>query len=138
MTGEMLLPEPDPEKWVTIEGAGGVRVNKLWEDAETGASISLLHVPKGAGVPGRHTHASNHFLYCIEGEYEFSEPEPGLVLKPGSFYWNPKDHEHGPTVALSDAVLIQVHDGFSYYEQPDYHTDETAASATSIARPASS
>jgi 2,4'-dihydroxyacetophenone dioxygenase len=132
MTQEVLLPEPDPDKWVTVEGAGNVRVNKLWEDPTTGASISLIEVPAGAGVPGRHTHASNQFMYCLEGEYEYSEPAPGMVLRPGSFYWNPKDNEHGPTRAITDCRLLQIHDGFHYYERPDYHSEESAASASSI------
>ena len=78
---ELFLPAPDPGKWVILDGAGGMRVNVLWEDPGSGASISLLDVPEGAGIPTRHVHASNQFMYCLEGEYEYLQREPSLVLR---------------------------------------------------------
>jgi quercetin dioxygenase-like cupin family protein len=123
MTKEILIPEPDPKKWVTIEKAGGLRVNTLYENPETGASIALLDVPEGAGIPIRHRHASNQFMYCISGEYEYLNP--GLVLKAGSFYSNPKGHDHGPTVARSHCLLLEIYDGPHYFEVPSFHSEET-------------
>lgn len=122
---ELLLKEPDPDKWVTLDKAGGLRVNVLWENPETGATISIMEVPKGAGIPTRHAHASNQFMYCLEGEYRYLEPEPGIVLRPGSFYWNPKGNPHGPTRAEMPSRLIEIYDGAHYFATPDFHTDQT-------------
>ena len=74
-------------------------------------------------TPAKHTHASNQFMYCLEGDYEYTDS--GLRLRPGSFYMNPKDHPHGPTLAHERSVLIEIYDGPHYYEKPEYHTDET-------------
>lgn len=117
MNQEVLITEPDPEKWVTLKKTG-VRVYTLWEDPETGASIALLDFPEGAGMLSRHSHASNQFMYCLEGEYEYLSS--GLVLRPGSFYWNPKGTEHGPTRAHSHTRLIEIYDGPHYTVKPDY------------------
>jgi quercetin dioxygenase-like cupin family protein len=122
---ELHLPEPDPDAWVTLERTGGIRVNTLWEHPGTGASIALLDVPEGAGIPVRHRHASNQFMYCLQGTYRYLEPEPGLTLQPGHFYMNPKGHPHGPTRALTRCLLLEVYDGPHYAELPPYHTAET-------------
>lgn len=120
MTREMLIPEPDPEKWKTIEGAGGVRVNTLWE-APSGASIAILDFPSGGGMPSRHAHASNQFMYCLEGQYEYTSS--GLVLTPGSFYWNPRGNEHGPTHAHAPTRLLEIYDGAHYFVEPEFLRD---------------
>ena len=120
---EILLQQPDPTKWVTLDKMGGMRINVLWENPETGASIALLDMPEGAGAPVKHVHASNQFMYCIEGEFEYLDP--GLVLKPGSFYMNPKGHPHGPTRANKKSLLIEIYDGPHYFETPSFHTEET-------------
>ena len=91
-TEEILVDELDPDKWVTVEQTG-FRLYQFWEHPETGASIVLFDVPKGSGVPIKHAHASNQFMYCLKGEYEYTDS--GLILRPGSFYMNPKDHPHG-------------------------------------------
>src|SRR5205814_4436542 len=96
-TREILIDELDPKGWVTVEKTGGFRIYKFWENPKTGASVCLLDVPKGARNPFRHRHASNQFMYCIKGRYEYLNP--GLLLKPGTFYMNPKANRHGPTVA---------------------------------------
>ena len=83
----------------------------------------LFEIPKGVGVPTRHVHASNQFMYCVKGEYEYLSN--GLVLKPGSFYMNPQGHPHGPTIAHERSVLIEIYDGPHYYEKPMFHTDQT-------------
>lgn len=122
---ELHLPEPDPINWVTLEKTGGIRVNTLWEHPDTGASIALLDVPEGAGIPVRHQHASNQFMYCLQGTYRYLEPDPGVTLQPGHFYMNPKDHPHGPTVAATRCLLLEIYDGPHYAELPPYHTAET-------------
>jgi 2,4'-dihydroxyacetophenone dioxygenase len=120
---ETLIPRPDDKGWVTVPKSGGMRVYTYWEDKRTGASISLLDVPKGAEIPIRHRHASNQFMYCIEGSYRYLEP--GLTLEKGAFYMNPKGHPHGPTVALSHCLLLEIYDGPHYFELPAFHTRAT-------------
>jgi 2,4'-dihydroxyacetophenone dioxygenase len=112
----------DATQWIDYPEYG-IRQYFLWKNLETGASIALLEYRKGGGVPVKHSHASNQFMYCLEGDYEYVEA--GLRLTKGSFYMNPKDHPHGPTVAHEKSVLIEIYDGPHYYEKPVFHTDET-------------
>lgn len=129
---EVLIKSPPEEKWVTLEKTGGVRVNTLYENEETGASIALLHFPKGTGIPIRHKHASNQFMYMLKGRYEYLEPQ-SLVLEEGAFYMNPKGAYHGPTRALEESWMVEIYDGPHYDEIPPYHTKDTVGK---VARPA--
>lgn len=101
----------------------GFRQYFLWKNEETGASIALLDYEPGGRIPTRHTHASNQFMYCLSGDYEYTDS--GLRLRPGSFYMNPKGHPHGPTIAHARTRLIEIYDGPHYDEKPEFHTDET-------------
>lgn len=121
---ETLLANPPEDNWVVLEKTGGIRVNTLWENEETGASVALLDIPEGAGIPVRHKHASNQMMYCLKGRYEYLEPE-SLILEEGAFYSNPKGHYHGPTRAVTDCLLLEIYDGPHYSELPPYHTEET-------------
>lgn len=112
----------DPNGWVEFPEFG-LRQYFLWKNPETGASIAILEFDKGGNIPVKHHHASNQFMYCLEGDYEYTDV--GLRLRPGSFYMNPKDHPHGPTIAHEKSVLIEIYDGPHYYEKPVFHTDET-------------
>ena len=118
---EVLIANLDPKRWKNIPA--GFRIYTLFENAKTGATISLFEIPKGKGVPVRHKHASNQFMYCLKGKYEYTST--GLVLEPGTFYMNPKGHPHGPTVAHEDSLLIEMYDGPHYFERPVYHSDKT-------------
>ena len=120
---ETLIPKPWDKGWITVPKSGGMRVYTYWEDKKTGASIALLDVPKGAKIPVRHRHASNQFMYCIEGSYTYLNP--GLTLKKGAFYMNPKGNPHGPTVADSRCLLLEIYDGPHYFELPTFHTKDT-------------
>ena len=120
---ETLIPQPSDKGWITVPKSGGMRVYTYWEDKKTGASIALLDVPKGAKIPVRHRHASNQFMYCIEGSYTYLNP--GLTLKKGAFYMNPKGNPHGPTVADSRCLLLEIYDGPHYFELPAFHTKDT-------------
>ena len=124
MTEEILtrISEIDPDDWQTFDKLD-LRQFVLWEHPQTGASIALLDFPKGSGIPTKHSHASNQFMYCLEGRYEYTDSK--LVLQPGSFYANPKDHPHGPTLAHERSLLIEIYDGPHYYEMPSYHTGRT-------------
>lgn len=123
-TLEVLIRKEDldPAKWLDFPDYG-FKQYFLWKNAETGASIALLEYQKGGRIPIKHSHASNQFMYCLEGNYEYTDS--GLRLTPGSFYMNPKDHPHGPTIAHERSVLIEIYDGPHYYDKPVFHTDET-------------
>lgn len=112
----------DPAKWLDFPEYG-FRQYFLWKNTETGASIALLDYQKGGRIPVKHSHASNQFMYCLEGDYEYTDSK--LRLTAGSFYMNPKDHPHGPTIAHARSLLIEIYDGPHYYEKPVFHTDET-------------
>jgi 2,4'-dihydroxyacetophenone dioxygenase len=120
---EILLDTADLE-WVdkTLEG---LTHKMLWRNDETGASIALVKFDKDSGIPQRHSHASNQFMFCLSGRYTYLPT--GLTLTAGSFYWNPKGSLHGPTVAEEDSVLLEVYDGPHYPTQPDWYTDPADA-----------
>lgn len=124
MTLEVLIhtAQLDAEGWLDFPEYG-FRQYFLWKHPTSGASIALLDYEKGGRIPVKHSHASNQFMYCLQGEYEYTDS--GLRLRPGSFYMNPKDHPHGPTLAHERSLLIEIYDGPHYYEKPMFHTDET-------------
>ena len=123
-TLEVLIrtQELDPKKWIDFPDYG-FRQYFLWKNQDTGASIALLEYEKGGRIPVKHSHASNQFMYCLAGDYEYTDS--GLRLRSGSFYMNPKDHPHGPTVAHEFSRLIEIYDGPHYYDKPVFHTEET-------------
>ena len=124
MTKEIVIDTANlnPDEWLEFPEYG-FRQYFLWRNPDTGASMAILDFEAGGGIPIKHSHASNQFMYCISGENEYTESD--LVLKPGAFYMNPKDHPHGPTVAKTHSVLIEIYDGPHYYEKPEFHTDDT-------------
>ncbi len=120
---EVLLNTPE-EAW-RQKSLPGLSEIRLWNNEETGASISLVKFLKGSGIPDQHKHASNQFMYCLSGEYEYTST--GVVLRPGSFYWNPKGNVHGPTTAHQDSVLVEIYDGQHYPEKPSWYRDDQDA-----------
>ena len=124
MTLEVLIEtaQLDDKNWLDFPDYG-FKQYFLWKNEETSATVALLDFEEGGGVPMKHTHASNQFMYCLDGEYAYTDSD--LVLTKGSFYMNPKDHPHGPTVARKRSLLIELYDGPHYYEKPSFHTDET-------------
>jgi 2,4'-dihydroxyacetophenone dioxygenase len=112
----------DPGGWLAFPDYG-FRQYFLWKNPQTGASIALLEFAAGGGIPERHAHASNQSMFCLEGDYEYTDS--GLRLRPGSFYANPAGHEHGPTLAHEPSLLIEFYDGPHYHEKPSFHTDES-------------
>ena len=119
------MQDLDPAGWITFPTIA-LRQYFLWVHPSTGASIALIDFAEGSGIPTKHTHASNQFMWCIEGEYEYTDSK--MVLRPGDFYMNPKDNPHGPTVAHKRSVLLEIYDGPHYYEKPVYHTEDTMMS----------
>ncbi|WP_242546362.1 cupin domain-containing protein [Amycolatopsis sp. MtRt-6] len=103
----------------------GLSHKMLWRDDETGASIALVRFRKGAGIPSRHAHASNQFMFCLKGRYTYVPT--GITLTEGAFYWNPKGSEHGPTHADEESVLLEIYDGPHYPTQPDWYDDPADA-----------
>lgn len=115
-----ILVQTEDLDWVD-KTLAGLSQKALWRDDDTGASITLVRFRQGSGIPSRHSHASNQFMFCLAGRYEYTAT--GIVLTPGSFYWNPRGCLHGPTIAHEDSVLLEVYDGPHYPSQPDWYTD---------------
>ena len=105
----------DLTKWLDFPDFG-LRQYFFWKHPDNRGSIALLEFKKGGNIPVQHIHASNQFMYCLEGDYEYTAV--GLRLRPGDFYMNPKDNPHGPTIAHEPSRLIEIYDGPHYYEKP--------------------
>ena len=103
----------------------GIHERMLWRDEDGGASIALIRFARGVGIPAPHSHASNQFMYCLEGRYEYTAT--GVVLTPGSFYWNPKGQVHGPTMAHEETIVLEMYDGPHYPQRPSWYTDDEDA-----------
>ncbi|HEX6970088.1 MAG TPA: hypothetical protein VF174_14935 [Micromonosporaceae bacterium] len=116
---EVLL-HTDELGWVD-KTLAGLSHKMLWRDEQTGASIAVVRFERGSGIPQRHSHASNQFMFCLRGRYTYLPT--GLTLTPGSFYWNPKGCLHGPTLAEEESVLLEIYDGPHYPTQPEWYTD---------------
>ena len=115
-----ILLQVDDLDWMD-KSLAGLTQKMLWRDDVSGASIALVRFERGSGIPSRHAHASNQFMFCLRGRYTYVPT--GLTLTPGSFYWNPKGSLHGPTRAEEDTVLLEIYDGPHYPTQPDWYTD---------------
>lgn len=103
----------------------GVHEKMLWRNEETGASIALIKFDKGSGIPSPHYHASNQFMFCLSGRYEYTST--GVTLTPGAFYCNPKGLTHGPAIAREETVVVEIYDGPHYPHKPDWYSDERDA-----------
>ncbi len=121
---EELLIQSKDVPW-RAKSLKGVHEKVLWRDETTEASICLIKFDKGCGIPAAHSHASNQFMYCLEGKYEYTATK--TVLTPGCFYCNPKGNVHGPTIAHEDTVVVEIYDGPHYPQKPDWYTDERDA-----------
>jgi len=103
----------------------GLAQKMLWRNEGTGASIALVRFRKGTGIPERHVHASNQFMFCLSGAYEYTQT--GVLLRPDAFYWNPKGNAHGPTLAREESVFLEIYDGPHYPVKPSFYTREEDA-----------
>jgi quercetin dioxygenase-like cupin family protein len=103
----------------------GVSEKMLWRDEKTEATIALIRFDKGASIPEPHSHASNQFMFCLSGRYEYVKT--GVVLTAGCFYCNPKGNVHGPTIAHEETVVVEIYDGPHYPQKPSWYTDERDA-----------
>jgi len=103
----------------------GLYEKLLWKDEATGASVALIRFAKGLSFPTPHSHASNQFMFCLQGKYEYTPS--GVTLTAGSFYCNPKGNVHGPAIAHEETVVIEIYDGPHYPEKPSWYTDERDA-----------
>ena len=121
---EELLIQSDSMPW-REKSLKGISEKMLWRNEETGASIALIKFDKGAGIPQPHYHASNQFMFCLRGHYEYTST--GVTLKAGSFYCNPKGNVHGPAVAREETVVVEIYDGPHYPYKPDWYADEQDA-----------
>jgi 2,4'-dihydroxyacetophenone dioxygenase len=119
-----VLVNADELDW-RPKSLAGIHEKMLWRDEDTGASIALIRIERGAGIPEPHLHASNQFMFCLSGRYEYTAT--GRVLTAGSFYWNPKGNVHGPTTAHEETVFLEIYDGPHYPERPSWYTDDRDA-----------
>lgn len=103
----------------------GLYEKMLWRAEDDQGSIALIRFDKGVGIPAPHSHPSNQFMFVLEGVYEYTAT--GVLLKKGSFYWNPKGHVHGPTMAHEDTIFLEIYDGPHYPERPSWYTDDRDA-----------
>lgn len=132
---DMSLPADAPDLTEILIASGsmewrakslaGVFEKMLWRNDATGASIALIKFAKGASIPKPHSHASNQFMFCLSGKYEYTAT--GVTLLPGSFYCNPKGNVHGPTLAHEETVVVEIYDGPHYPQVPDWYTDPVDA-----------
>ncbi|WP_245431042.1 cupin domain-containing protein [Rhodoplanes roseus] len=120
---EILIQTGDLD-WAA-KSLAGLSQKMLWRNEETGASIGLVRFEKGAGVPEAHAHASNQFMFCLEGKYRYIPT--GTTLTPGCFYWNPKGSVHGPTIAEETSILLEIYDGPHYPVRPSWYTNDEDA-----------
>ena len=121
---EEILIQSDAMPW-REKSLKGIREKMLWRNEESGASIALIKFDKGAGIPEPHLHASNQFMFCLTGRYEYTAT--GTVLTPGSFYCNPKGNVHGPAIAHEETIMVEIYDGPHYPVKPPWYTDEQDA-----------
>ncbi|MGH6716831.1 MAG: cupin domain-containing protein [Bradyrhizobium sp.] len=121
---EELLIQSETMPW-REKSLKGIHEKMLWRDDATGASIALIRFDQGAGIPKPHFHASNQFMFCLKGCYEYTAT--GKVLTAGSFYCNPKGRVHGPALAHEETIVVEIYDGPHYPEKPSWYTDEQDA-----------
>ena len=121
---EEILVQSGAMEW-RAKSLKGLHEKMLWRDEASGASIALVKFDKGAGIPEPHRHASNQFMFCLSGKYEYTRT--GVVLTAGSFYGNPRGNVHGPTLAHEETIVVEIYDGPHYPERPSwYASDEDA------------
>jgi quercetin dioxygenase-like cupin family protein len=121
---EELLIQSETIPW-REKSLKGISEKMLWRNEDSGASIALIKFAKGAGIPQPHFHASNQFMFCLQGRYEYTSS--GVTLTPGCFYCNPKGNVHGPAVAHDETIVIEIYDGPHYPEKPAWYTNEEDA-----------
>src|SRR5215469_4931438 len=95
----------------------GISEKMLWRDEATGASIALIRFAKDAGIPQPHLHASNQFMFCLKGRYEYLNTK--VVLTPGCFYCNPKGNVHGPAIAHEETIVVEIFQTRSRFKNRD-------------------
>ena len=110
-----MLPQSNDMPW-RAKSLPGVSEKMLWRDEQGGSSIALIKFDKGASIPQPHLHASNQFMFCLKGKYEYTKT--GVTLTAGSFYWNPKGNVHGPTLAHEETIVVEIYDGPHYPQRP--------------------
>ena len=119
-----ILLQSDALPW-REKSLKGVSEKMLWRNEVSGASIALIKFAKNASIPTPHSHASNQFMYCLSGRYEYTAT--GKILVPQTFYCNPKDNVHGPTIAHEETIMLEMYDGPHYAQMPAWYTDQQDA-----------
>src|SRR5262249_11725573 len=119
-----ILLQTDAIPWREKSLKGGSE-KMLGGEEGNGATVAVIWVAKGAGLPGPPLHSSHQVMFFPQGRLEYHRP--GGVRTPGSFYCNPKGNVHGPAVAHEETVVIEIYDGPHYPQKPSWYTDERDA-----------
>ncbi len=112
MERKEIVVDPEKMEWESIT-LPGIKIKYLHKDVRTGGSMALLKFDEGSGIPEPHLHASNQFMYVVKGKFSY----PGVEVKEGMLYINPKDNIHGPSKALEDSLVLEIYDGPHYYPE---------------------
>ena len=119
---DLAIDKLDPAKWIDFPDYG-FRQYFLWQNLETGGSVALLDFAEGARVSGQAQARLQSIHVLHRGRvriYGFQSRAAAGQLLHGS-----EGPPHGPTPARKRNLLIEIHDGPHYYENPVYHTEQT-------------
>jgi quercetin dioxygenase-like cupin family protein len=105
ISGRVVVVNPSDMDWTErlIQRIGrSFHVKSLFNEPETGMSVTLLRYPAGLINP-HHTHPCGHGMYVLEGRLVTHRGEFG----PGTFVWFPEGEpmEHG---ASSDGDVLAL------------------------------
>ena len=81
----------------------------LWENPESGATMSFLKVPPGWKSQGPEYHPCQEEILCLTGDIA---PDDIRILKAGWFLWNPAYGVHGFHLHSTEGgTVLEWHDG---------------------------
>ena len=102
---EVLVATPPEANWIVLDKTGGVRVNTLYENKETGIFTALFRWAPGSEFP-LHEHVDIEQTYVLAGALEDEEGN----CTAGNFVWRPSGSRHvarSPQGALLIAMLLK-------------------------------
>ena len=122
ITGKIVVVNQSDIDWSEIltERIGRpFHVKNLFDEPETGMSVTLLRYPAGLINP-HHTHPCGHGIYVLEGKLVTHRGEFG----PGTFVWFPEGEpmEHGASPDGDMIALFITNKSFRI----DYVTDQSS------------
>ncbi len=101
--------DPAQDMAILIEDVASGGYSRLWEDEESGATMSFLRVPPGWTSEGPEYHPCQEEIFCLTGDIA---PDDIRVLKAGWFLWNPAYGVHGFHLHSTEGgTVLEWHDG---------------------------